>query len=102
MTFSTGWSHSPVAGVFAVSGVIAVRSASEELSAVVAIRGGHGVAGIVRLLMTVVGYLLALVTLLSLLELPVHRLLLSGAITGGSSESPRSSPWPTSSQAFCC
>jgi small-conductance mechanosensitive channel len=68
--------------VFAVAGVIAVRSASEELSVVVAIRGGHGVAGIVRLLTTVVGYLMALVTLLSLLELPVHRLLLSGAITG--------------------
>jgi small-conductance mechanosensitive channel len=68
--------------VFAVAGVIAVRSASEELSAVVAVRGGHGVAGIVRLLTTVVGYLMALVTLLSLLELPVHRLLLSGAITG--------------------
>ena len=68
--------------VFAVAGVIAVRSASEELSVVVALRGGHGVAGIVRLLTTVVGYLLVLVTLLSLLELPVQRLLLSGAITG--------------------
>ena len=68
--------------VFAVAGVIAVRSASEELSVVVALRGGHGVAGIVRLLTTVVGFMFVLVTLLSLLELPVHRLLLSGAITG--------------------
>lgn len=68
--------------VFAVAGVIAVRSASEELSVVVALRGGHGVAGIVRLLTTVVGFVFVLVTLLSLLELPVQRLLLSGAITG--------------------
>lgn len=68
--------------VFSLAGVIAVRSASEELAVVVGLRGGHGVAGIVRLLCSIVGFLLVLVTLLSLLDLPVQRLLLSGAITG--------------------
>lgn len=68
--------------LFAVAGIIAVRSISVEFSAVVAHRGGPGAAGVVRLLTAVVGYVIVLLITLSLLELPIQRLLLSGAITG--------------------
>lgn len=67
---------------FALFGVTAARNAAEELAAVVAPRGGPGAAGVVRLLMSVGGYLVVLVTLLSLLAVPVQKFLLSGAITG--------------------
>jgi len=67
---------------FALFGVIAARNAAEELAAVVALRGGPGAAGVVRLLMSIGGYLVVLVTLLGLLAVPVQKFLLSGAITG--------------------
>lgn len=67
---------------FALFGVVATRNAAEELAAVVALRGGPGAAGVVRLVTSVGGYLVVLITLLSLLDVPVQKFLLSGAITG--------------------
>jgi hypothetical protein len=51
---------------FALSGMIAARSTSEELATVVSRRGGPAVGGVVRLLTTVTGYLVVLFTLLTL------------------------------------
>lgn len=70
-----------VAG-FAVVGLIAVRSAANELGVVTALRGGPAAAGAVRLVVTLAGYLAVGATVLGLLGVPVQRLLLSGAITG--------------------
>ena len=63
-------------------GAIAVRSAANEMARMVRPRGGAAVAGALRLLITVVGYLIVVVTVLGLLDVPLDRLLLSGAITG--------------------
>jgi small conductance mechanosensitive channel len=63
-------------------GVIAVRSAATEVARVTRPRGGPAVAGVLRLLISLAGYALVAVTVLGLLELPLDRLLLSGAITG--------------------
>lgn len=63
-------------------GLLAVRSTANEVATMVRPRGGPSVAGGLRLLITLVGYVILLVTVLGLLSVPVDRLLLSGAITG--------------------
>jgi small-conductance mechanosensitive channel len=63
-------------------GLIAVRSAANEVARIARPRGGPAVAGMLRMLTTAVGYLLVAVTVLGLLYVPLDRLLLSGAITG--------------------
>ena len=63
-------------------GVVAVRTTANEVARLVRPRGGLSVAGGLRLLITLVGYVLVLITVLGLLSVPVDRLLLSGAITG--------------------
>ncbi len=68
--------------VSAVSGLVAVRSAAHEVAGLVQPRGGPAAAGAVRLLVLVAGCLLEAVVVLGLLQVPVERLLLSGAITG--------------------
>jgi small-conductance mechanosensitive channel len=65
-----------------VFGVVAVRSAANETARITRPRGGPAVAGVLRLLVTLVGYVLVAVTVLGLLDVPLDRLLLSGAITG--------------------
>ncbi|HVX69231.1 MAG TPA: mechanosensitive ion channel family protein [Mycobacteriales bacterium] len=71
-----------LAVVFAIFGVIAVRSAAGEASRVTALRGGAATSATVRLAVSLVGYLLILVVTLGLLNISMHRLLLGGAITG--------------------
>lgn len=66
----------------ALFGVVAVRSTANEVGRLVRPRGGPGIAGVLRLLITLVGYVTVLATVLGLLGLPLDRLLLSGAITG--------------------
>jgi small-conductance mechanosensitive channel len=68
--------------VFALVGAIAVRSAANEFARVVGVRAGPGTASNVRLGVTVLGYLVVTVSTLGLLQVPIQRLLLSGAITG--------------------
>ena len=89
-TFSTP--HSPHVGpkllafggatLFAVVAAIAVRSASNEVSRVAALRAGPGTASNLRLGLTVMGYVVIAAATLSLLQVPIEKLLLSGAITG--------------------
>lgn len=71
-----------VAVVFAVAGVVAVRSAAGEASRVAGLRGGAGTATAVRLGVIVAGYVVVLIATLNLLDISVARLLLGGAITG--------------------
>lgn len=69
-------------GATLLFGAIAVRSAANEVARLVRPRGGPAVAGGLRLLITVVGYVIVVVTVLGLLDVPLDKLLLSGAITG--------------------
>jgi small-conductance mechanosensitive channel len=71
-----------LAVVFAVIGVVAVRSAAGESSRVAGLRGGPATAAAVRLGVLVLGCLTVLVATLNLLNVSVGRLLLGGAITG--------------------
>jgi small-conductance mechanosensitive channel len=79
-----GYRLGSLSAVFAclLFGVMAVRSAAAETARITLRRGGPAVAGTLRLLIIVVGYILVAVTVLGLLDVPLDRLLLSGAITG--------------------
>lgn len=68
--------------VAGVSGLLAARSAGNQLGRLVALRAGRGAAGVLRLIATLAGYVIVLATVAALLTFPVSRLLLSGAITG--------------------
>lgn len=69
-------------GACLLFGVIAVRSTANEIGRLVQHRGGPSAATALRLLITLVGYLIVLITVLGLLDVPIGRLVLSGAITG--------------------
>lgn len=68
--------------VFVMLAVLAVRSAASEVSAVSRARFGDAHAAVVGLLLTLVGYAATVLALLVLLQVPVQRLLVSGAVTG--------------------
>jgi small-conductance mechanosensitive channel len=65
-----------------VAMAISVRSAANEVARVAALRAGPGTASGLRLGLTVVGYLVTAVVALTVLRVPIEKLLLSGAITG--------------------
>jgi small-conductance mechanosensitive channel len=65
-----------------VFGLIAVRSAANEVARVVQTRGGAPAANVLRWVITLGGYLIVVIEVLTLLGVPLDRLLLSGAITG--------------------
>lgn len=71
-----------VAVLAAVLGATAVHSLAGEVSRLVAVSGGLSTAGTLRWLITAVGYVLVLVTVLATIAVPVQQLLVSGAITG--------------------
>jgi Mechanosensitive ion channel len=71
-----------VAIAFVVLGVLAVRSAGNEVQRVVRARGGASAGTTVRLLITLFGYLIILLAVLGMLAVPLGRLLVGGAITG--------------------
>jgi len=71
-----------LAGVFLVLGVLAVRSAAGEASRVTALRAGPATAAAVRIGTTIVGFLIVVLATLDMLDVPVQRLLVGGAITG--------------------
>ncbi|HEV7194338.1 MAG TPA: mechanosensitive ion channel domain-containing protein [Pedococcus sp.] len=68
--------------VFAVSGAISVRSTANELARVVGVRASAGTASNLRLWVTMIGYVLVGLLALTVLHVPIEKLLLSGAITG--------------------
>lgn len=65
-----------------VFGLIAVRSAANEMARIVGTRGGASAANVLRWVITLGGYLIVVIEVLTLLGVPLDRLLLSGAITG--------------------
>ena len=65
-----------------ILGVLAVRSAANEVARVVRSRGGASAGTTVRLLITLFGYLIILLAALGMLSVPLGRLLVGGAITG--------------------
>jgi small-conductance mechanosensitive channel len=70
------------AGGFVILAVYASRSVGNEFARLLEARTGRAHAGVVRLLITLAGYALVLVTALSVLAVPVQHLLLGGALTG--------------------
>lgn len=73
---------SGVAVAFVILGVLAVRSAANEVQRVVRARGGPSAGTTVRLLITLLGYLIILLAVLGMLAVPLGRILVGGAITG--------------------
>jgi small-conductance mechanosensitive channel len=71
-----------LAGLFVVLAVLAVRSAGTEVARVVESRAGGSAAGTVRLMILLSGYLVTLIAVLGLLQVPLGRLLVGGAVTG--------------------
>jgi small-conductance mechanosensitive channel len=71
-----------MAVAFVTLGVTAVRSAAGQLARVVSLRGGSAAAATVRLLALLFGYVVVLIALFGLLDLPLGHLLVGGAITG--------------------
>jgi small-conductance mechanosensitive channel len=67
---------------FVALSVLAVRSVASEVAAVSRARFGDAHASVVGLLLTLFGYTATTVALLVLLQVPVQRLLVSGAVTG--------------------
>ncbi len=67
---------------FVVLGVLAVRSAANEVNRLVRARGGPSAGTTVRLLIMLFGYLIVLVSVLGMLAVPLGHLLVGGAITG--------------------
>jgi small-conductance mechanosensitive channel len=68
--------------VFLCVAVVFVRAVSSEVEYISRRRGGKGVANTLRMLVTVVGYLVALVGALSLTNYPLTHLLLGASIVG--------------------
>jgi small conductance mechanosensitive channel len=62
--------------------IVATRRTADELYRVLAPRAGPSHAGIIRLLITLLGVAIVLLTALGLLAVPVQHLLLGGAVTG--------------------
>lgn len=71
-----------LAGAFAILGAVAVRSAAGEAARVSALRGGPSTATTVRLVVSLFGYLTVVLATLGVLDVPIERLLVGGAITG--------------------
>ena len=67
---------------FVALSVLSVRSVASEVAAVSRVRFGDGHGSVVALLLTLAGYAATTLTLLVLLDVPVQRLLVSGAVTG--------------------
>ncbi len=67
---------------FVVLAAFATRDLGNEFARLLEPRTGRAHAGVVRLLVTLAGYALVLVTALGLLAVPVQHLLLGGALTG--------------------
>lgn len=70
------------AGGFLVLGTIGVRSAADAVYRLITLGAGRPGGGAARILASLAGYLVVLVTTLGVLRVPLGHLLLGGAITG--------------------
>lgn len=70
------------AGVFLLFAQFSIRSAANGLGKVVGVAGGRAAGAALRLVTLMVGYLFMTLILLGLLDVPMHNLLLGGAVTG--------------------
>jgi small-conductance mechanosensitive channel len=68
--------------VFLVLAVMCVRATAAELNDLARWRGGQSAGATIRMLVTVVGYLVAALIALGLTSYPIGHLLLGGAIVG--------------------
>jgi small-conductance mechanosensitive channel len=68
--------------VFLFLAVPCIRATAHELDEMARRRGGRGAASSIRLITTMVGYLVALLLALGLTDYPLGHLLLGGAIVG--------------------
>jgi small-conductance mechanosensitive channel len=68
--------------IFVILGVLATRSTASELARVVSDRGGPAAGTTVRILITLIGYVIVALALLGMLAVPLGHLLVGGAITG--------------------
>jgi small-conductance mechanosensitive channel len=68
--------------IFALASVIATRSVGGEIARVVTSRGSLEAANTIRLLCSMVGYLIAGLGVLALLRIDLGNLLVGGAVTG--------------------
>ncbi len=71
-----------LAAVFVVLAVWATRSAASEVARMVTVRAGASAAATIRLLILLFGYLTTTIAVLGLLQVPLGRLLVGGAVTG--------------------
>jgi small-conductance mechanosensitive channel len=69
-------------GLFIVSAVLATRATATEVYVVLGARTGPSHAGVLRWLVTIVGYVIVLISALGLFAVPVQHLVLGGALTG--------------------
>lgn len=70
------------AGCFFLLAVIAVRAVSTEVAELFTARGGRSAGLAARVIVTASGYLVVAFLVLAVLDVPVQRLLLGGAISG--------------------
>jgi small-conductance mechanosensitive channel len=68
--------------VFVIAGTIATRASAAEVYKVVGARTGPSHAGVLRWLVTIVGYVIVVIAALGVFDVPVGHLLLGGALTG--------------------
>jgi small-conductance mechanosensitive channel len=69
-------------GLFVVAAVLATRATATEVYLVVGARTGPSRAGVLRWMVTIVGYIIVLIAALGLFAVPVGHLVLGGALTG--------------------
>jgi small-conductance mechanosensitive channel len=69
-------------GGFVVAGVLSTRAAALEVYEVVGARTGPSHAGILRWLVTIVGYIIVMLSAFGLFSVPIGHLVLGGALTG--------------------
>jgi small-conductance mechanosensitive channel len=67
---------------FLVLAVLAIRSTASQIARSIRSRGAPAAGGTVRLLITLVGYVIVLLIALGMLAVPLGKLLVGGAITG--------------------
>jgi small-conductance mechanosensitive channel len=68
--------------VFFVLSVASTRAVAAEVSHIIESRADKAAAGVVRLMITLVGYVIVIFVTLGTLAVPVQHLLLGGALTG--------------------
>lgn len=70
------------AGGFLITGLFAVRRVADQFYRALMPRTGPAHASVIRLLATIAGFVIVLLTALGMVNVPVQRLLLGGALTG--------------------